>query len=82
MFKISNFRILKTLMSYGWAVRRKNWWRRFPFIPIPPRRWILWRMETAWGIDAQNPKWADFPPIKIMLRDMWRFGRWLCFIAR
>jgi hypothetical protein len=23
------------LMRYGWKVRRKGWWYRFPFLPVP-----------------------------------------------
>lgn len=65
------------LLKYGWNVRRKNWWCRFPFIPIPPKNWLLWRFETAWGIDSMNPKWDDFPPIKHIIRDIWKFGKWL-----
>ena len=58
--------ITLTLLIYGWRVRRKGWWYRFPFLPIPPKRWLLWRFETAWGIDSTYPKWEDFPPIKVI----------------
>ena len=62
---------------YGWKVRRKGWWYRFPFLPIPPKRWLLWRFETAWGIDSTYPKWEDFPPIKVMVSDIYKFGHFV-----
>ena len=67
---------------YGWRVRRKGWWYRFPFLPIPPKRWLLWRFETAWGIDSTYPKWEDFPPIKVMVSDIYKFGHFLKNVGR
>ena len=69
--------ITLTLLMYGWKVRRKGWWYRFPFLPIPPKRWLLWRFETAWGIDSTYPKWEDFPPIKVMVSDIYKFGHFI-----
>ena len=43
---------------------------------------MLWRFETAWGIDSTNPKWEDFPPIKIMIKDVLNFGHFLGNIGR
>ena len=71
-----------TLLMYGWRVRRKGWWHRFPFLPIPPKLWLLWRFETAWGIDSTNPKLEDFPPIKVMLSDIYKFGHFLKNVGR
>ena len=65
------------IIRYGWLVRRKGWWYKFPFLPIPPKKWLLWRLETAWGIDAMNPQWKDFPTIPVMLHDVYKFGHWL-----
>ena len=76
----SNYQIAKNLIYYLWNVRRKNWIIRFPFLPIPPIDWMLWRMETAWGIQATNFKLKDLPPIKIIIRDAWAFGRFLTMI--
>ena len=70
------------LLMYGWRVRRKGWWYRFPFITIPPKRWLLWRFETAWGIDSTYPKWEDFPPIKVMISDIYKFGHFLKNVGR
>ena len=70
------------LLMYGWRVRRKGWWYRFPFLPIPPKLWLLWRFETAWGIDSTYPKWEDFPPIKVMISDIYKFGHFLKNVGR
>ena len=67
---------------YGWRVKRKGWWYRFPFLPIPPKRWLLWRFETAWGIDSTYPKWEDFPPVKVMVSDIYKFGHFLKNVGR
>jgi len=26
-----------------------GWWRRFPFLPLPERRYLEWRRFTAYG---------------------------------
>ena len=70
------------LLMYGWRVRRKGWWYRFPFLPIPPKRWLLWRFETSFGIDSTYPKWEDFPPIKVMVSDIYKFGHFLKNVGR
>ena len=77
MNKLTRFNIIKTLVIYVWFVRRKRWYLRFPFLPLPPKRWLLWRIETAWGIQADNFRWKDLPPIRIIIKDMMSFGRFL-----
>lgn len=54
--------LLRTL----WAFRRRHWYRMPPFIPIPPREYIRWRVYTAYG-DADA-----IPPAN----DVVRFARW------
>jgi hypothetical protein len=54
------------LARVGWRFRRRNWWRRFPFLPLPARDYVRWRMHTAYGDhDAVPP--AD---------DLVRYARW------
>ena len=31
-----------------------NWWRRWPFLPLPDRRWLHFRMVTAYGGDGHG----------------------------
>ena len=73
--------ILVTLIRYVWRVRRKKWYYRFPFLPIPPIEWLLWRLETAWGIDAMNPKLSDLPSLRVMLKDIYNFGSFLRYVG-
>lgn len=54
------------LLRAGWAFRRRGWWRSPPFLPLPDRRYLRWRMETAYG-DADA-----VPPIE----DVIGFARW------
>ena len=35
----------------------RQWWRRPPFLPLPDRSWVRFRMETAYGSpDARPPR--------------------------
>jgi hypothetical protein len=54
------------LVRVAWRFRRRGWWRRFPFLPLPARDYVRWRMHTAYGeSDAVPP--AD---------DVERYARW------
>lgn len=33
----------------------QRWWSRAPFLPIPDRRWLAFRLETAYGDHADGP---------------------------
>lgn len=43
------------LLALAWACRPEGWYRRFPFLPIPPRAYLRWRMETAYGDPDAHP---------------------------
>ena len=34
-----------------WQLRRTGWWRRAPFLPVPGRDYLAFRMSTAYGSD-------------------------------
>jgi hypothetical protein len=54
------------LLRVAWRFRRRGWWRRFPFLPLPARDYLRWRMYTAYGdSDAVPPA-----------EDVIRFARW------
>lgn len=36
-----------------------RWWRRRPFLPVPDRRWLAFRMETAYGDPGAVPTADD-----------------------
>jgi hypothetical protein len=59
-------RLAVDLIRMVWAFRARGWYRRPPFLPMPPREYIRWRMYTAYG-DEQA-----VPPIE----DVVRFARW------
>ena len=54
------------LARVGWRFRRRDWYRRFPFIPLPAGEYVRWRMHTAYGRDDAIPS-AD---------DVIRYARW------
>jgi len=42
-------RLIPWLLRAGWAFRARDWYRRPPFLPLPSRSYMEWRMETAYG---------------------------------
>jgi len=54
------------LVRLAWSFRAREWWRRPPFLPIPPREYMQWRMFTAYG----DPN--AVPPAN----DVVSFARW------
>lgn len=37
------------LLSAAWAFRPRDWYRRPPFLPLPSKAYMRWRMETGYG---------------------------------
>ncbi|MDB4886967.1 MAG: hypothetical protein JWN79_2405 [Gemmatimonadetes bacterium] len=54
------------LLRVGWRFRRRGWWRRMPFLPLPSRDYLRWRMHTAYGDADVVPPAADIE----------RYARW------
>jgi len=54
------------LVRVAWRFRRRGWYRRFPFLPLPATDYLRWRMYTAYG-DADV-----VPPVD----DIVRYARW------
>ena len=42
-------RTVPYLLQAAWAFRTRDWYRRPPFLPLPPASYMKWRMETAYG---------------------------------
>jgi len=61
-----NPRLAVDLLRLTWSFRARDWYKRPPFLPLPPRDYMQWRMFTAYG-DAN----AVPPP-----RDVAHFARW------
>jgi hypothetical protein len=59
-------RLACDLLRTAWVFRRRNWWRQVPFLPVPDRDYLGWRMYTAYGDETAVPP-AD---------DVISFARW------
>jgi hypothetical protein len=58
--------IAADLLSLAWSMRRRRWYLVPPFLPLPPREYVRWRMYTAYGDEEV------VPPID----DVLRYARW------
>jgi hypothetical protein len=63
---VINPRVALDLLKAGWAFRRLRWWADPPFLPLPDRTYLRWRMYTAYGSEDAVPP----------LDDLIRFARW------
>ena len=61
-----NPRLALDLVRLTWSFRTRDWYRRPPFLPLPPRDYVRWRMVTAYGDEDAVPP----------LEDVVRFARW------
>lgn len=61
-----NPRVAWDLLTLAWAMRRREWYRVSPFLPLPPAEYLRWRLYTAYGEEHA------VPPV----RDVLRFARW------
>lgn len=43
------------LLRAAWAFRALDWYRRLPFLPLPPASYMRWRLETAYGDPQARP---------------------------
>lgn len=61
--------IVAESLRMGWACRQRA--RGFPWtiIPIPPRAWVHWRLDTAYG-EGRWPSW------RVIFRDACVFLLW------
>jgi len=63
---VVNPRLAIDLLRLTWSFRARDWYRRPPFLPLPPREYLRWRMFTAYGDEDAVPP----------LEDVVRFARW------
>ena len=59
-------RLAVDLLRTAWAFRRRDWWRKPPFLPVPDRTYLQWRMYTAYADENAVPP----------AEDVIRFARW------
>jgi cytochrome c biogenesis factor len=46
-------------LGAAWRFRAAGWYRRFPFLPVPPAAYMAWRLETAFGSASAVPEAAE-----------------------
>ena len=61
-----NPRLAVDLLRTAWAFRHRRWYARPPFLPLPDRAYLEWRMYTAYADERA------VPPVE----DVVRFARW------
>jgi len=54
-----NPRLALDLVKTIWAFRRRDWWRQSPFLPVPDRTYLRWRMFTAYADEDAVPPAED-----------------------
>lgn len=64
--------VLEGMRFYPCTVRR-GWWRRPPFLPLPSRRYLKFRLDTAYGEVAHG--WRR-PGLAKTIRDVKSFLLW------
>jgi hypothetical protein len=63
---ILNPRLALDLLRAAWAFRRRRWWAGAPFLPLPDRAYLRWRMYTAYADEGAVPP----------AEDVVRFAQW------
>ena len=63
---VINPRLGLDLLKTAWAFRRRGWQARSPFLPLPDRDYLRWRMSTAYADEHAVPP----------AEDVIRFARW------
>jgi hypothetical protein len=58
--------LARDLVRVMWRFRRRLWFARPPFLPLPSRAYLRWRMYTAYGDENAVPPVADLV----------RYARW------
>jgi hypothetical protein len=67
------FQVFVELLRIGWTFRRRQWYRHFPFLPFPPKEYLEWRLETAYGEKRfRNVRWHDVVAYALWHRGMRR----------
>jgi hypothetical protein len=56
---LRNPRLAVPLLSAAWRFRSRGWYRRAPFLPLPPADYIAWRLHTAYGAEDAMPTAAE-----------------------
>jgi hypothetical protein len=52
-------RLIPHLVAAAWAFRARDWYSKPPFLPLPSRSYMRWRIETAYGDPDASPPLSD-----------------------
>ena len=63
---VLNPRLGLDLLRTLWAFRRRRWWAQTPYLPVPDRTYLRWRMFTVYADEEAVPS----------VDDVVRFARW------
>jgi hypothetical protein len=62
--------LLPTALRIGFGLAPTGWWRRWPPLPLPDRRWLAFRLETAYGDPHAPPLPEDVRDYLLWARAM------------
>ena len=48
-----------TAVTQAFALAPRGWWRRRPFLPVPDREYLRFRLQTQYGDPEHRPEPAD-----------------------
>jgi hypothetical protein len=48
--------LVAPLIGAAWRFRARDWYRRWPFVPLPPAKYVEWRLHTAYGDENRAPE--------------------------
>lgn len=51
--------LIPAILGTAWAFRPNGWFRTPPFLPVPPRSYMRWRLETAFGDPNATPAFDE-----------------------
>jgi hypothetical protein len=67
--------LVPKLVLVAWRFRRRRWWARAPFLPLPATDYVRWRMHTAYGRHDAIPPAHDVANYARWTWDMRRVAR-------
>jgi hypothetical protein len=72
---VAHPRLWPTAISQGWRLVPNRWWTRAPYLPMPSRSYLRFRLLTHYGETPHRPEPDDVLNYLRWCRDWQRFGR-------
>jgi hypothetical protein len=63
-------RLVPAAVRLGLSLVPRRWWRRRPYLPLPDRDWVAFRMELAYGDARAIPSAEDLVDYLVWARQM------------